>query len=56
MDYRDILFAFERKFDVEEKDISFDVRETCPMIFKFNGREILGSAFKGKIYFYEKMD
>ena len=56
MEYRDIFNAFREKFGVEESKFIFDVRETCPMIFHIDGREILGSVFRDEILFYELIE
>lgn len=53
MEYTDIVNAFEKKFGVGESMFIYDVRETCPMIFHIDGREILGSVFRDEILFYE---
>ena len=53
MDYKDIVDAFENKFGIEERMFIYDVRETLPMIFHINEREILGSVYKDEILFYE---
>ena len=60
MEYNDIIKAFMEKYNFTKKDceeliFKLDVRETKPMVFRFDGREILGSVFKDEIRFYERV-